>query len=236
MYGLMLALLAFAALAAGPALGWVRAVPPMVALGVFAASAPLGLAAAAAGAWSAYAHGMSLSVGIALAGLVPVFVLAIAAVPALRYPRINDVTTNPYDPPLFAHAATLPENRGRDMSFPSGTATAMAEAYGDLAPQRVPLDPDAAFARALHVAQSKLGWTITHRETTAWAFEAVETTRVFGFRDDVVVRVRPIAVHESQVDIRSKSRDGTSDLGANAIRIRRYLTALDEDLRTTSNH
>ena len=55
--------------------------------------------------------------------------------------------------------------------------------------------------------------------------EATDTTRWFGFKDDVVVRVKPEGTG-SRVDVRSLSRVGRSDVGKNASRIRAYLTAL----------
>jgi hypothetical protein len=48
-----------------------------------------------------------------------------------------------------------------------------------------------------------------------------------GFRDDVVVRIRP-APGGARVDARSASRYGRSDLGANARRIRALLEDIDD--------
>ena len=52
--------------------------------------------------------------------------------------------------------------------------------------------------------------------------EAVDTTFWFGFKDNVVVRLKS---HGSgtKVDIRSASRIGLRDFGKNAERIRRFL-------------
>jgi uncharacterized protein (DUF1499 family) len=52
-----------------------------------------------------------------------------------------------------------------------------------------------------------------------------DTTFWFGFKDDVVIRIRGDA-GSSELDIRSKSRVGRSDVGANAERIRRYVSVL----------
>ncbi|HJR53568.1 MAG TPA: DUF1499 domain-containing protein, partial [Gemmatimonadota bacterium] len=52
--------------------------------------------------------------------------------------------------------------------------------------------------------------------------EATATTPWFGFKDDVVVRIRPEA-GGSRVDVRSVSRVGRSDVGTNARRIEEYL-------------
>ena len=57
--------------------------------------------------------------------------------------------------------------------------------------------------------------------------EATDTTRVFRFVDDIAIRVRAEGM-ASVVDVRSKSRDGRGDMGANAARIRAFLSALQE--------
>ena len=49
--------------------------------------------------------------------------------------------------------------------------------------------------------------------------EAVARTPIMGFRDDVVIRVRP-APDGARIDMRSASRYGRHDLGTNAARIR----------------
>jgi uncharacterized protein (DUF1499 family) len=67
-----------------------------------------------------------------------------------------------------------------------------------------------------------MGWELVAADSAAGRIEATATTRWFGFKDDVVVRIRPDAAG-SRVDVRSVSRVGRSDVGANAERIRAYL-------------
>ena len=55
--------------------------------------------------------------------------------------------------------------------------------------------------------------------------EATDTTFWFGFKDDVVIRIQSTGGN-TLVDVRSKSRVGESDLGANANRIEKYLNHL----------
>ena len=76
------------------------------------------------------------------------------------------------------------------------------------------------------------GWTITAVDPEKGLIEAVSVSRVFGFADDVVVRIRPEGTG-SRVDVRSKSRDGQGDLGANAARIRAYVAALEGTTKAT---
>ena len=56
-----------------------------------------------------------------------------------------------------------------------------------------------------------MGWEIV--EANRWRhIEATDTTFWFGFKDDVVVRVKP-ADQGSRIDVRSVSRVGKSDVG-----------------------
>ena len=71
-----------------------------------------------------------------------------------------------------------------------------------------------------------MGWEIVSTDRASGLIEATETTRWFGFKDDVVVRVRAAAAGGSRVDVRSVSRVGGSDVGTNAKRIREYLRRL----------
>jgi hypothetical protein len=75
------------------------------------------------------------------------------------------------------------------------------------------------------VAQ-ELGWEIVAVDPAAGRVEATATTLWFGFKDDIVVRVRR-ADGGAQVDVRSVSRLGGGDLGANAARVRAFLERLE---------
>ena len=83
------------------------------------------------------------------------------------------------------------------------------------------MGPDQAFDRALAVAQD-LEWRIVTADKAAGRIEATDTTRWFGFEDDVVVRLTPWG-SGTRVDVRSVSRVGGGDAGTNARRIRDYL-------------
>ena len=72
-----------------------------------------------------------------------------------------------------------------------------------------------------------MGLTVTWRDPSAGLLEAMATSRLFGFHDDVAIRVRREADGTSRVDVRSKSRDGQGDLGVNAARIRTFVGAIE---------
>jgi uncharacterized protein (DUF1499 family) len=79
--------------------------------------------------------------------------------------------------------------------------------------------------QALAVAQA-MNWEIVAADPADGRIEATATTFWYGFRDDVVIRVRPDG-EGSRIDLRSVSRVGRSDAGTNARRIRSYLERLD---------
>ena len=141
-------------------------------------------------------------------------------------PRINDFTTDPADPPALAHAATLPPNVARDMTYPKGFADIQRGCCADLHPARVRAGAPEAFTRAEAVAR-QMGLTVTRSDPSAGLLEAMATSRLFGFHDDIAIRVRPEADGTSRIDMRSKSRDGQGDFGVNAARIRTFVQAIE---------
>jgi uncharacterized protein (DUF1499 family) len=208
---------------AGPIVATVGVVPPLVGFALFALGGILGLVAAVAGV-VALVRGGKGGTAIVLGG-VPGALLVGLLVPKIEFPRINDITTDLADPPSFRHAQSLPANQGRDLGYPDGFKEIVRGAYPDLRPARLAAPPAGSFDRALLVARAMPDWEITSTDRDALSFEAVATSRLFHFQDDVVVRVRG-ADGGSVVDVRSKSRDGRGDLGANAARIREFTTKL----------
>jgi len=164
-------------------------------------------------------------VGLA-AGLAAAAILARTAAVSLGLPAINDITTDPDDPPRFEAAREL---AGEDTTYPGESFARRQEAaYPDLAPIRLDAPPARALERAERAAR-ELGWAVVDVEPEAGRLEAYDTSTIFRFVDDVVVRVRAAPEGGSRVDVRSRSRDGQGDLGANARRIRALRRALVEE-------
>jgi uncharacterized protein (DUF1499 family) len=145
---------------------------------------------------------------------------AVLAAPGAQVPAINDITTDPDDAPAFVEALQAPENQGRDPGYPATNAPLQRAAYPDLAPIVLKDPPDAAYAAAQRAATA-LGWTVVRSDPAGGALEATQTSRLFLFVDDVVVRVKPEDAG-SRIDVRSRSRVGKGDVGANAARIRSF--------------
>jgi uncharacterized protein (DUF1499 family) len=157
-------------------------------------------------------RGLLLSIGVIVA-------LAIPASQGRDVPRINDITTNLEDPPVFVKAAELQPDR--DMAYP-GTSFAeqQQQGYPDLATLVIEDAPEAAFDKVHEALAGMPRMAITDASRGEGRIEATETSALFRFKDDVVVRIRPFQDGGSRIDVRSKSRDGKGDMGVNASRIR----------------
>ena len=140
-------------------------------------------------------------------------------------PMINDITTTPDDPPSFRRAALLPENRGRDMTYPGKNIAPQRRAYPDLKPVVRTDPPEGAYEAVLAAVRRMPRWNVVGVDAAARVVEAVATTAVLRFKDDVVIEVRPKGTG-SAVHMRSKSRVGAGDFGANAARIRAFTQEL----------
>ena len=224
-----------AAISAGlPALGiaaiHIGLAPPMVGFGMFAMGCVLGglltlllgIAALIVARGGTDPQGQRQAIMAVVLALGLFAIVYVAGRPGAGLPGINDITTNLDDPPAYT---TDPSGRDRDMSYPPAFVEQVRAAYSDLQTLSVELSPSDAFARASAAAEA-LGWEITNSDAGAGILEASDTTAIFQFVDDVVVRIRPGA-GGAAVDVRSKSRDGGGDVGANAARIRAFFAELD---------
>jgi uncharacterized protein (DUF1499 family) len=175
--------------------------------------------------------------GVAMLSLALVLGAALAYVPwqyqhtRNTLPRIHDITTDTDNPPTFS--AVLPARAAERANSVDKRDPQLAQlqkaAYPDLAPVMTALPATRAFDEALQVAKSMPGWTIVATDVEAGRIEASQRSRWFGFTDDIVLRVvgdEP----GSRIDMRSTSRQGRSDYGVNAARIRAYMDALRKRL------
>ncbi|WP_411282492.1 DUF1499 domain-containing protein [Gemmatimonas sp.] len=142
-----------------------------------------------------------------------------------RVPPIHDITTDMTDPPTFVAVLPLRASATNAALYAGDSVAALQRAaYPEVRPLMLPVPPLAAFDRAVAAAKA-MGWEIVAGDSPSGRLEATATTTWFGFKDDVVVRIRS-ANSGSRVDVRSVSRVGRSDVGANAARIVRYLDVL----------
>ncbi|ASK20269.1 DUF1499 domain-containing protein [Halomonas sp. N3-2A] len=171
------------------------------------------------------------------AGVVAIFVIVATA--ALLYmpwqqwqraqqaPAIHDITTDTQNPPDFVALRDAREAAPNAVDYPGeATARQQKNAY----PHVQPLQVTAPKATVLAAAQAEVeasGWQIA--AITESTIEATATTRWFGFEDDVIIRLTE-QQNGVQVDMRSASRLGTSDVGTNALRIETFLDNLGKRL------
>jgi len=167
--------------------------------------------------------------GKALVSLVSLVIgLVVVGIPwnmkrtAQQVPPIHDITTDTQEPPRFVAILPLRKNAPNSAEYVGAVIAVQQQvAYADLRPLVLNVSLEQAFSKALAAARD-MGWEIVEAKQQEGRIEATDTTFWFGFKDDVVVRVVP-ADQGSRIDVRSVSRVGKSDVGANAGRIRAYL-------------
>jgi hypothetical protein len=219
---------------------------------ILAPGVAIGVVAALAGAFwlaSALRNNESFGWRMGFSGLIGALLLLYVPLSvelrAWNAPPIHDISTDvEYAPPfekllpLRKGSSNGPEYDGPKKVVIKGKITTVAElqklkypsiltlgallnAHGD--PK---IDPKAIlFWRAFERAKS-MGWNIVAFDEKTGRIEATDTTLWFGFTDDIVVRVQKAGALGARLDVRSKSRIGTSDYGRNAERVRKYLKSL----------
>jgi uncharacterized protein (DUF1499 family) len=144
---------------------------------------------------------------------------------AEQVPPIHDISTDLADPPAFEAILPLRADAPNPSEYGGDSIAAQQrEGYPDLRPLTIESAPEAVFVLAVDAAR-EMGWEIVESDPDRGRIEATATTPWFGFKDDVVVRVRP-ETGGSRVDVRSVSRVGRSDVGTNARRIEEYFEIL----------
>lgn len=174
---------------------------------------------------------IGMLVALAYVGWVGTFL-----VKALTVPAIHDVSTDLADPPKFQTLQLRADNwdavpgaddrKMRGLTPEQRWAMVHQKAYGDIRSVRVNEPVPMVIAKAERLAKAR-GWDVATSLPEEGRLEATETSAFFQFKDDVILRVRPLDTGEgSIVDMRSVSRVGQSDLGVNAKRVRSFLADL----------
>lgn len=172
----------------------------------------------------------SAAVGVLIAisvAIVPVM----GFVDALTHPLIHDVSTDLENPLRFE--AVLDKRPASANALETSaemraeTTALQKQGYPHLAPLMLGMTQEKAFDLVLANVKD-MGWEIISAEENTGIIEAVASTQLFGFQDDVILRVQAqTGYNKTRVDMRSVSRVGESDLGANAKRIAAFLAQVD---------
>lgn len=162
-----------------------------------------------------------LYIGLLIAGAIVVLMAAQIGT-ARSVPPIHNISTDTADPPAFDAALGL---RGADSNPVDYDAAKLAAAQQAAYPRVKPILTDRtvaeSFDRAVNVLNG-MGLEVVAADHAAGRIEAVATSFWFGFKDDLVVRIREKGTG-SVVDLHSVSRVGQSDLGVNAKRIEEFI-------------
>lgn len=179
-------------------------------------------------------------VGILLTG--GCIALAVLAYPsylayqAVRLPALHDISTDIDDPPSFSLSEeALAARKGFvPPSISPAQRQAQLLAYPDVQPIVIDLDGDEAYQTILNAVAAE-HWTVVEAHPPGGRFgighiDAIAHGLVLGFANDITIRIRPLA-GQTRVDVRSVSRIGRHDFGANARRI----LAFAEELKTEAD-
>jgi uncharacterized protein (DUF1499 family) len=185
---------------------------------------------ALAGIWIDGREGAGRAFTAILIGVLLLAYPSYLGIKAYRLPAIHDITTDPYDPPRFEAVARLRTREANSVAYPGlDSYRLQREAYPDVEPLTAPVPPREAFDAALGIV-TKRKWRIVDERAPVSGrregrIEAIAMSPIMGFRDDVVIRVRPDGAG-SRIDLRSSSRYGFHDFGTNAARV----TSLLDDI------
>lgn len=143
-------------------------------------------------------------------------------------PTIHDITTDTADPPQFSAVLALRKDAPNPAEYGGQEISALQRtAYPDIRPVLLNVPPEQAFELSLKTAR-RMGWDIVNEDKDKGLIEAMDTTFWFGFKDDIVIRIRH-DIRGSRTDIRSVSRVGKGDVGTNAQRIRNFVKKLEKE-------
>lgn len=167
--------------------------------------------------------------GIALGFIVAGFLHAHVQI-ARRVPKIHDITTDTQNPPAFHAVLPLRKGAQNPPAYEGAHAARLQKkAYPDIKPFISQDSKKEMFERAL-AATRALGWRVAAVEPAEGRIEASDATFWYGFIDDIVIRITSRS-GKTRLDIRSKSRVGVSDIGANARRIRGFFEELGRNMK-----
>jgi uncharacterized protein (DUF1499 family) len=178
--------------------------------------------------WRQGLPGLGRAVSGLLLGIVILVYPSYLGYRASKVPAINDITTDTTNPPPFGKLAGLRTPSAN--SYPATFAALQENAYPDIEPLEFEITPRVVYRETLKLIE-KRKWQVVDEMPPAanrdGMIAAVARTRIMGFPDDVVIRVHAVG-SGARVDVRSASRYGINDFGANAARVAALLVDIDE--------
>jgi uncharacterized protein (DUF1499 family) len=167
----------------------------------------------------------------AIIALPAISFLALNIISGSHRPLIHDVSTDLASPPMFIATPALRKPDDNPLNHTPEVADIQRKAYPELDSIQIQLPFEQAQALCVTTAR-ELGWEIHYQQPGH--IEATSRSFWFGFTDDIVIRL-----HETdsgtKIDLRSASRVGKGDMGANAKRIIHFSSLIKEREQTASN-
>ncbi len=200
-----------------------------------AAAAVIAALAAFVAIWRDGSRGLGTAIRGLIVGLLILVMPAYGAWNVVTLPRLTDVSTDPADPPHFVAALRDRGPQDAPIVDPDDAAAAVQrQAYPDIVPRHYPVSTARVYLEARNLVDQR-GWRVLadippSDDDPSGSIEAVAQTLVFGFRQDVMIRVVPEG-DGSRVDMRSASRSTAHDLGSDAERVRHFFADLDNALQ-----
>jgi hypothetical protein len=202
---------------------------------LLAAAAVIAALIAFVAIWRDGSRGTARALGGLVVGLAVLAMPAIGAWDVVTLPRLTDISTDPSNPPPLA--AGLRDRTAQDapvMEPDPAAAVTQRQAYPDVVPRHYPVSTARVYLEARTIVDQR-GWRVlsdvppSDNDPSA-TIEAVAQTLIFGFRQDVAIRITAEG-DGSRVDMRSAARSSAHDLGSDAQRIRRFFKDLDAALQ-----
>ncbi len=182
--------------------------------------------------WHSGHRGAGMAAGALLLSLLLLVPAGFVVLRLVTRPALADVSTDIDDPPAFSRSQiALTARAGRvPPDVPPLRRRLQRQAYPKAVPILLELPAEAAFDLARRAALG-LGWQVLETarpggRSGAGRVEAVARGQILHFSEDITIRIRP-RVDGSRIDIRSASRLGRHDLGANAARVAAFADEIE---------
>lgn len=144
-------------------------------------------------------------------------------------PKINDITTDTENPPSYINIVFLRHADNNPLEYPTEWADIQKDYYPEVKPLISSRTKQEVFGTCVQLMRDN-GWELVAQYPDAGVVEATARTSLFGFRDDVIIRVSDRDGF-TKVDMRSSSREGKGDFGTNAQRIESFMAQLEQQLK-----
>lgn len=159
--------------------------------------------------------------------LIPIIGLGTQVLVASSVPAIHNVSTDTVNPPQFEAIVAIRAEGTNPLAYEVANGNLgeiQQAAYPNIKTIITNDDMQQAFEKSIEVAMS-LGWEIVNKDASKGIIEATQTTTLWQFKDDIVIRLTTDTQTPGTVniDLRSVSRIGQSDFGVNAKRIQSFI-------------